>query len=699
MDFLGLRTLSIIEEAKGLVAETLDEETIRRTVDPEGKMPASWDPLDLDRLEYTDQKVLDLFRRGDTVGVFQFESDGMRRLLKNMRPDRLEDLIAANALYRPGPMELIPEYNARKHGEKKVPEVHPIIDGFTSETYGIMIYQEQVMQIVHELGDIPLRQAYTLIKAISKKKSKTIDANRGQFLTGAQDKGMSREEGGQVFDLILKFAGYGFNKSHSTGYAIVAYQTAYLKTYFPVQYMSAVLTYEADVTDKVVKYIDECSRVLFPDGHVGAAVRPPEINTSGKGFTPVFGNNTVADGETRDANHGYIRFGLSAVKGVGSKAVESIRDVRKEEGEFESLWDFCEKVSPKLVNKSTLEALIKCGAFDRVHGPESRAALMAALEGAVSAGQRAAADRESGQSNMFGLMAEESDEPPTPDLPDVPPWSPTDQLKEEKSVLGFYVSSHPLDQYRELLELFSNAAAEDLDLHREGAQVCLGGLIAGVRRITIQRGRSAGQQMAILSFEDLSGPVEAVVFSESFSRFGHQLQEDQVVFVMGKLQFRDGAPNVIVDRILPIERAEELALGLCIEIHADTLDRGTRDDLDDSPSVLSPAERKLRQLRDLFHESVGGSGSDVSVVLEIHEQGKVVQVDCNGTRLRLGPQLTERIESILGEPDCCLLAGPPKLKPVRERETQDDADDTVTPDPAQMQMDGLSDDGLEAHAA
>ncbi|MDA8018481.1 MAG: DNA polymerase III subunit alpha [Thermoanaerobaculia bacterium] len=678
MDFLGLRTLSIIEEARRLVLETLDPETIRRTIDPEASQPASWDPLDLDRLEYDDQKVLDLFRRGDTVGVFQFESDGMRRLLKNMRPDRLEDLIAANALYRPGPMELIPDYNARKHGEKEVPKVHPIIDGFTSETYGIMIYQEQVMQIVHELGDIPLRQAYTLIKAISKKKETVINANKGQFIKGAGEKGMSKKEAAAVFDLILKFAGYGFNKSHSTGYAIVAYQTAYLKTYFPVQYMSAVLTYEADNTDKIVKYIDECSRVLFPDGHTGAAVRPPEVNTSGVGFTPVF-----ADDEPRDANHGYIRFGLAAVKGVGSKAVKAIIAARRENGVFESLWDFCERVSPKLVNKSTLDALIKCGAFDRIHGTTSRAALVAALEGAISAGQRAAADRESGQSNMFGMLAEESSTAPTRHLPDVPPWSPRDQLREEKSVLGFYVSSHPLDQYRDLMERFSNAVAEDLDLHREGAQVCLGGLITGVRRITIQRGRSAGQQMAILTFEDLTAPLEAVVFSESFSRFGHQLEEDQVAFLLGKLQFRDGAPNVVVERILPVERAEELALGLCVEIHADTLDRGESDD---TTTALSPAERKLRKLRDLFHESVGGSGSDVTVLFEIHEKGKVVQVDCNGTRLRLGPQLTERIETILGEPDCCRLAGPPKLVPVKERAVHD-ADPSVATSPQDDPLD------------
>ncbi|MCG8461023.1 MAG: DNA polymerase III subunit alpha, partial [Holophagales bacterium] len=473
MDFLGLRTLSIIERARQLVMESLDGATIRATVDPEGEMPETWDPLDLDRLEFTDQKVLDLFRRGDTVSVFQFESDGMRRLLRAMKPDRLDDLIAANALYRPGPMELIPAYNARKHGEEPVPVQHPIIEKHTRETYGIMIYQEQVMQIVHELGDIPLRRAYSLIKAISKKKEKVINSMKGEFLKGAQAKGLSKRDASEVFDLILKFAGYGFNKSHSTGYAIVAYQTAYLKTYFPVQYMAAVLTFEAANTDKVVQYIDECHRVLFPDGQIGVDVRAPDINTSGVGFTPVF-----AEGEPRDANHGHIRFGLAAVKGVGEKAVNAIIDQRKADGPYEGVWDFCERVPSSFANKSTNEALIKCGAFDRVHGPESRAALLVALEGAMSAGQRAAADRASGQSNLFGLLTEEAGAAaPTPALPSVPPWDSVQQLKEEKSVLGFYVSSHPLDQHAEALEAFGNARALDLAHLSDGAQVVIGGLI------------------------------------------------------------------------------------------------------------------------------------------------------------------------------------------------------------------------------
>ncbi len=659
MDFLGLRTLSIIERARQLVLTSLDEDVIRATVDPEGLKPATWDPMDLDRLEFDDQKVLDLFRRGDTVSVFQFESDGMRRLLRSMKPDRLEDLIAANALYRPGPMELIPDYNARKHREQPVPKQHPIIQRLTSETYGIMIYQEQVMQIVHELGDIPLRQAYSLIKAISKKKEKTINAMKGEFLEGAQKKGVSKKQGTEVFDLILKFAGYGFNKSHSTGYAIVAYQTAYLKTYFPVQYMAAVLTFEAGNTEKVVQYIDECNRVLFPDGHMGADVRAPDVNTSGVGFTPVF-----AEGEVQDANHGHIRFGLAAIKGVGEKAVKAIIEERKKDGPFENLWDFCERVPSNAVNKSTLEALIKCGSFDRIHGPEARAALIAATEGAMTAGQRAAKDRLSGQSSLLGLLAGDTEDAkaPAPELPEVPPWDSVDQLKEEKSVLGFYVSAHPLDQHSDTLARFGNVDSSLLPNLPDGSQVILGGLITNVRRITIQRGRSAGKQMAVLGFEDKLGPVDAVVFSESYAKFQSRLEEDKVVFLIGKLQQRDDGPSVVVDRVLPVDQARELAQALRVVIDSEVLNRQAAEEVD-RPG-LSPIERKLSKLRDLFRESLMSGGPEVPVYLEIHEAEKKILMEVGAFRIKVHQNLQPQIEQLLDSPGCCLLAGPPPLRPL-----------------------------------
>jgi DNA polymerase III subunit alpha len=677
MDFLGLRTLSIIEKARQLVASSLDPETIRRTVDPEGKRPPGFDPLDLDRLDFKDQRVLDLFRRGETISIFQFESDGMRRLLRAMSPDRLEDLIAANALYRPGPMELIDDYNDRKHGRRPVPQVHPIVEKLTRETYGIMVYQEQVMQIVHELGGIPLRAAYSLIKAISKKKEDTINAERQNFVKGSQTKGLSKRDAEGIFDLILKFAGYGFNKSHSTGYAIVAYQTAYLKTYFPVQYMAAVLTFEAVNTDKVVQYIDECQRVHFPDGHVGVAVKAPDINTSGVGFTPVF-----ADGEKRDANHGHIRFGLSAVKGVGGKAVLAIQEEREKNGPFESLWDFCERVPLSAVSKSTMEALIKCGAFDSLHGLERRCAVLEALEGALQAGQRAAADRLSGQSSLFGAFVEGPGAAvPKPRLPELPPWPLREQLAQEKATLGFYLSNHPLDQYKGMVENFSNTCAADVPRLAEGASVVLGGLVTAVKQRTTQRGRSAGQTMAIFTLEDKTGSLELVAFSEIYAKYSHLIQEDRAVFVVGKIQKRDDGVSLMPQRVVSADRSEEFARGVNIALYPDRLKGG-----DTNGAAAEAVEKKLRQLRDVLRETVGGEGPEVPVLFEIHAEGKVFTVDSGGTRVKAVADLRQRIGRVLGDEEYCSLAGPRRLAPI----VAESADLPILPlpslEPAELEM-------------
>src|SRR5689334_20936025 len=333
MDFLGLRTLTTLQRSIDLVKQT-------KGID-----------IDIEHIDLSDRKVLDLFCRGETKGIFQFESGGMQDLLMKMQPDRIEDLIAANALYRPGPMELIPTYCNRKHGRERVPQVHPIMDAILSETYGIMVYQEQVMQIFNQLGGIELADAYKLIKAISKKTVDVIAKFQPQFMKGAQANGLSKDQADEIFDLILKFGGYGFNKSHSTRYAIVAFQTAFMKTYHPIEYMAAVLTFEMGSTDKVVEYIEECRKM-------GLKVLPPDVNVSDKDFTPVYAGNATKDGT--------IRFGLCAVKGVGEKAVEGVIDERKKKGPFRSIYDFCERVDTRVVQRSTAEALIKCGAFSSI---------------------------------------------------------------------------------------------------------------------------------------------------------------------------------------------------------------------------------------------------------------------------------------------------------------------------------------------
>jgi len=555
MDFLGLRTLSVIERCKQIIEDTLPPEAIKQAVGWEADRAG--DPLDLERLAFDDPKVFELFQRADTTGVFQFESGGMRRLLVEMKPDRLEDLIAANALFRPGPMDLIPDYNRRKHGQEEVPKSHPIVEKFTAETYGVMVYQEQVMQIVHELGGIPLRSAYTLIKAISKKKHSVIDANREKFIEGAVSKGLEKAGAEELFDLILKFAGYGFNKSHSTGYAIVAYQTAYLKTYFPKQYMAAFLTFESQAQKVAdwIPYLDDCRKTTLPSGEVGVEVKPPDVNLSEADFTVVIGED-----EPKDNCAGHIRFGMRAIKGAGSKAIETIVAERRAHGPFKSLYDFCERVGTGVVNKATIEALIKCGAFDSVHGREQRAAMLASVDGAVSAGQTAAADRAAGQGGLFFGDGSEApvEESPEPPLARVRPWDEAETLANEKDALGLYVSSHPLDRHRERIDRFTTHTTADLAEAQQDRVVLVGGLVQSLRPIVTRNGRSAGQKMAIVTLADRLGTVEAVLFSNVYAACAEHVHEDAVVLVQGRVDHSRGGAQVIVDKAVPVERAGEV---------------------------------------------------------------------------------------------------------------------------------------------
>lgn len=587
MDFLGLRTLSVVERCKKLINEGLAQEQVWEAVGRR-QDDGGPHPLDLDRLEPTDQAVLEIFRRGDTTGVFQFESPGMRRLLLEMKPDRLEDLIAANALFRPGPMDLIPDYNKRKHGEVEVPYVHAVVDQYTSETYGVMVYQEQVMQIVHGLGGIKLRDAYTLIKNISKKKHDKIEKERPKFVAGAQSQGLSKQGAEELFELILKFAGYGFNKSHSTGYAIVAYQTAYLKTYFPQQYMAAFLTFEsaASQVSDWVPYLEDCKnmRVIDPATgktlKVGVEVKPPDINLSQADFAVVF-----ADGEARKAGNGHIRFGLGAIKGVGDKAIESI--LRERAGSasaapsgltprlFTSLHDFCERVpvgggggsAAGSVNKATIEALIKSGSFDCLHGRAARSAMLASVEGAVASGLSAARDRASGQGGLFGMgggvggpvQAPAVKAASTP-LARATPWTEAETLQHEKETLGFYVSSHPLDEHATLVQGLGNTTSRRLreKMHPQDQRVAIGALIAGVRVLVVKSGKSAGQKMGVLTVEDKEGTVECVCFSDCFAKYSETARVDKIVFIVGKVDMSRGESQLIAEQIVPIEAAAEL---------------------------------------------------------------------------------------------------------------------------------------------
>ncbi len=645
MDFLGLRTLSTLERAKEHVRETMSDDEIRITI---GLEDSERDPLDLDQITYDDPKILDLFHRGDTVGIFQFESPGMRRLLVEMGPDRLEDLIAANALYRPGPMELIPDYNRRKHGEEPVPKVHAIVDKFTAETYGIMVYQEQVMQICHELGGIPLRSAYTLIKAISKKKEDVINAQRPVFLDGAESNGLDRKAADNLFELILKFAGYGFNKSHSTGYAIIAYQTALLKTYFPNQYMAAFLTFEsqAQKVSDWIGYIDDCGKTLFPDGHIGVRVNAPDLNLSNADFAVVYDED-----ETHNANAGHIRFGLKALRGAGDKAISAIVAERKKRGVFKSLYDFCERVPLGVVNKATIESLIKAGAFDSIHSLDKRAAMIESIDSAVRAGQSMAADRAAGQASLFGGGDDSSSDDAMsdananePSLPNIVAWDAMTTLLHEKDSLGFYVSSHPLDSWTDTLDLFGTATVSDASDLPDGTAIILGGMLTRVRPLLTKRGKYANHKMAMITLEDLTGSIEGVVFSEVFARVGEHLIDDGIIFVIGELDRSREPLQIRVNNVIPIDLATAHLSGL-IEIKI--------QDNDDGQMTLS----HLKGLLNSHSRQQGNSGRPVPIQLKICSKDFDVTVET--TKLRIAPDntLLHHIRELVGDNGCTLTPG------------------------------------------
>ncbi len=525
MDFLGLRTLSTMQRAVDLVKK-------HRGIE-----------IDLEKIPLDDPKVFGVFQRGETEGIFQFESAGMRDLLQKLKPDKVGDLIAANALYRPGPMVMIADFIERKRGRATYEFPHPVLEDVLGETYGIMAYQEQVMRLVNRLGDIPLERAYKLIKAISKKNVDIINAEHDAFKAGCKKHKVPDKVANEIWDLITRFAGYGFNKSHSSGYALVAYRTAYLKAHFPMEFMAALLTYEMGDTDKVSEYMDECRRMGIP-------VEPPDINESDSDFT-VVGDR--------------LRFGLAAVKGIGERAVEAIVAARQKEGRFRSIFHFCETVDTTQVNRSCFESLIKCGAFDSTGARRSQ--LGAVLDRALQAGAAAQEDRRHGQMNFFDAMA--SGQPAAePALPDLPEW-PEARLSEcEKESLGFYVRHHPLARLAAELRHFATATTADLAALGQDAEVVLGGLIKSVRVLITKTGKNAGSKMAIFDLEDLAGSVGCVIFPRDYLKFQELVQPDRVVFVCGTVDRQREEPQIRTSEILTLEDGRR-RLARAVILHLD----------------------------------------------------------------------------------------------------------------------------------
>ncbi len=512
MDFLGLRTLTVIENAL---------EQIKRNHGV---------AINIDTIPEHDQKTFELFSKGQTVAVFQFESSGMQDWLRKLKPNSISDLTAMNALYRPGPMENIGDFIKRKHGQSKIEYLHPKLEETLKETYGVIVYQEQVMRIASEIGGFTLAKADLMRRSMGKKDKKIMDELKTEFIEGAQQTNkLSAKLAGEIFDLIEKFASYGFNKSHSVAYSVVAYQTAYLKAHYPAEYMAATLTSEISNTDKIVLFIDDCRKL-------GIEVLPPDVNESERDFT------VVKNG---------IRFGLAAIKNVGSNAVDAIVKARTEKGKFVSLYDFCLKVDLHICTKKTIEGLVLAGAFDGIN--KHRAQMFKSVEQMVQSAASAQVQQERGQDSLFGGDTSATAVPHLePQLPALPMWKEQEKLAKEKEVLGFYVSGHPLLKYEKEINAFATVHLGDVEGMKNGV-VKAGGIISSIKKKIDKKGNT----MAFITIEDFTGKAECVVFSSVFRKNAELLEEENMILVEGKGEVSGDIIKIIVDEILPMDAVRE----------------------------------------------------------------------------------------------------------------------------------------------
>ncbi|MGD8521881.1 MAG: DNA polymerase III subunit alpha [Desulfobacterales bacterium] len=583
-DFLGLRNLTVI-------AKTLD------LIERQGKTAPDTDNLDL-----ADADTFRLLSAGDTTGVFQLESSGMKDLLVRLKPESFEDVIALVALYRPGPMEsgMIDDFVARKHGKKRVEYLVDELEPILKETYGVIVYQEQVMKIAGVLASYSMAEADDLRKAMGKKIPEILAEHRERFLQGTADNTIPSDKAEKIFNLIEKFGGYGFNKSHSAAYALIAFQTAYLKTHFPVEFIASLLTSEMHSTDGVVKFIAECRSHNIP-------ILPPDINASDKEFT--------VDGSK-------IRFGLAAVKNVGESAIDSIIEARVEKG-FSSLFEFCERVDLKRVNKRVIESLIKCGAFDTTGSLRSQ--MIASLEDALDYGNRVQKERMDPQMGLFGGQAE-----PLvinePSLPEIPEWDEKKLLAFEKESLGFYISGHPLTRFETVLDKFTNANAVTLKELQDGGAVRIGGIVQATKVITTRK----GDLMAFVTIEDMHGSVEITVFSRLYRTASDLLVEDHPILLEGQIQKDEQAVKIIADTVIPMDKAEETWTA---SVHFNLeISRTNKTDLQNLHEIL---QQHLGVSRGFLHLH---SPENTDTIIELPDS----------LRLQAGSALTQQVNRLLG---------------------------------------------------
>lgn len=507
MDFLALRTLTVINNALKIIAKTQQQ------------------TVNVYDISLDDDQTYEMLSQGDTIGVFQLESDGMRKLIRDLKPDNLEHLTALLALYRPGPLGsgMVDDFVKGKNGEQEITYLHPSLKPILQDTFGVILYQEQVMRIASVLAGFTLGQADLLRRAMGKKKPEVIAGLRQEFLEGAQERSVAKDLAGHVFDLMEHFAGYGFNKSHSCAYAMVSYQTAYLKAHYPLEYMAALLTSVMDHTEKVAFYIEECRQM-------GITILPPDINESLINFT-------VAGGS--------IRFGLAAIKNVGKNAVEGIIAARHKEGKFISLEVFCQRVDSRLVNTRTVESLIRAGAFESVH--HSRSYLLSQMEYAFALAEKKQQELRSGQASLFDIMEEQVSDTYSPSRPKgtVREFSFQEILQMEKELMGLYISGNPLDPYRQILHDNVRATALEVKNLQNDVMTIIGGMITSIKEIMTKQGRT----MAFMTVEDFLGPVEVIVFPRIYSYYRERLKEGAVLLVAGHTSEQNDEMKIIGERI------------------------------------------------------------------------------------------------------------------------------------------------------
>jgi DNA polymerase-3 subunit alpha len=605
MDFLGLRNLTILAKAVGLV-----EQSRGMRIDPHQF------PLD-------DEETFALLCRGETKGIFQLESGGIRDLLQRMKPDHFRDIIATNALYRPGPLEggMVDDYIEVKHGRKSAAYPHPVTKDVLEETHGVMVFQEQVMRILNLLGGIELADAYSCIKAISKKKLPLIAKFREEFVAGARERGLEKKKSEDLFSQIEKFAGYGFNKSHSTAYALIAYQTAYLKAHYPVEFMAALLS--GDITgrnfkskDSLVEHLEDCQRM-------GVDVVPPDVTRSEADFV-------VAEGK--------ILFGLSAIKGCGSGAAEAIVAARGQGGPFVSLFDFCERVDPQACGRATIETLVKAGAMDLFGAHRSQ--LMAAIDRAMQSGAAVLADRRSGQRGLFQDAEEDVAATTKFALPALPEFGDKERLTMEKEVLGFYLSSHPLAESETTLRTFCTHTSAQLVKLEARTEVLLGGMLAAVKFSHTKNPRpgSTHTKYAMWDLEDLDGIVRCIIWPEQFAEFGHLVKPDATLAVRATIDRRPGGEetNLIVQELIPLEAlSARFTSGVVIRVREEVHGEDTLSKVKEIVRGY-PGDKPLKLRLDLAN---GGS----------------VTMDCLKNSVAIDPELRRRVEELLGPGNFRLL--------------------------------------------